>query len=85
MPERYDRSACANGLLLRNTVIRRMREGWTVDPAFRLPQTVSGKTRVGRAAELSYTKRAYGLYEGGLQLPSHPNGQDADRILGARA
>ena len=57
MPERYDRSACANELLLRKTVIRRMRDGWAVAPAFRLPQTVFDTTRIGIDAELEYTKR----------------------------
>ena len=57
MPERYGRSACANELLLRKTVIRRMRDGWAVAPAFRLPQTVFDTTRIGIDAELAYTKR----------------------------
>ena len=48
MPERYDRSACANELLLRNTIAQRMRSGWEIAPAFRLPITVTGETRIGR-------------------------------------
>ena len=48
IPERYDRGTCANELLLRNTVIRRMRSGWNVAPAFRLPEMVVDTTRIGR-------------------------------------
>ena len=48
MPERYDRSACANELLLRNTVIHRMREGWNIAPAPQLPGTVTDTNRIGR-------------------------------------
>ena len=50
MPERYDRSAGANELLLRNTIVQRMRGGWTVAPAFHLPLTISDATRIGRSA-----------------------------------
>ena len=56
MPGRYDRSACANELLLRNTVIHRMREGWNIAPAFHLPETVNDINRIGRDKELGYTK-----------------------------
>ena len=48
MPERYDRSACANELLLRNTIVQRMRTGWEVAPAFHLPLTIAGTPRIGR-------------------------------------
>ena len=44
MPERYDRSACANELLLRNTVIHRVREGWNIAPACHLPETANDIT-----------------------------------------
>ena len=48
MPERYDRSACANELLLRNTIAQRMRTGWEIAPAFHLPLTITGAPRIGR-------------------------------------
>ena len=50
MPERYDRSACANELLLRTAIVQRMRGGWAVAPAFQLPITISDTTRIGRSA-----------------------------------
>ena len=56
MPERCDRSACTNELLLRNTVITRMRDGWAVAPVFRLPETVVDSARIERDKELGYTK-----------------------------
>ena len=68
MPERYDRSACANELLLRNTVIRRAREGWAVPPASHLPLTVVDTTRIGCEAELTYTK-SHAL---GINCPPSP-------------
>ena len=46
MPERYDRSACANGLLLRDAIVQRARTGWGIAPSFRLPLT--GAPRIGR-------------------------------------
>ena len=48
MPDRYDRIACANELLLRNTIVQRMRTGWEVAPAFHLPLTIAGTPRIGR-------------------------------------
>ena len=50
IPERYDRSVCANELLLRNTIIQRMVGGWGMAPAFHLPTTVEGHVRIGKPA-----------------------------------
>ena len=47
MPDRYDRSACAADLLLRNTIVHRMHDGWGVAPEFRLPETAKPETDVG--------------------------------------
>ena len=51
MPERYDRSVCANELLLRNTIAQRIRQGWEVAPAFHLPATVDGNERIGKQTD----------------------------------
>ena len=48
MPERYDRAACAHELLLRNTIVQRMIEGWGLAPAFHLPVSVDKSVRIGR-------------------------------------
>ena len=48
MPERYDRSACANELLLRNTIVQRIKTGREVAPPFHLPHAVAGAQRIGR-------------------------------------
>ena len=84
MPERYDLSACANELMLRNTVIARMRGGWEVAPAFRLPETVADTTRIGRDKELTYTRMVCGLIITGLirdalftNCPDTPDGGPA--------
>ena len=47
MPERYDRAACSHELLLRNTIVQRMNEGWGIAPAFHLPATVDKTVRIG--------------------------------------
>ena len=47
MAERYDRSVCASEPLLRNTIMRKMAEGWNIAPAFHLPATVVGHQRIG--------------------------------------
>ena len=49
MPERYGRSVCADELLLRDTIARKLAEGWEPAPAFRLPYTVSYQQRLGKA------------------------------------
>ena len=51
MPERYDGSAFANELLLRNTIVQRMQTGWGVAPPFHFPVTVGGTIRIGRAEQ----------------------------------
>ena len=48
MNERYDRSVCANELLIRNTIIQKMVAGWTMVDSFRLPETVAGAERIGK-------------------------------------
>ena len=48
MPERYGRSVCANELLLMNTIIQRVANGWEMAPAFHLPTTVHGNERIGK-------------------------------------
>ena len=48
MPERYDRSACANELLLRNAIGRRIQAGWGIAPPSHLPVTVDIGVRIGR-------------------------------------
>ena len=50
MPDRYDRSARANELLLRNAIVQRIRQGWEMAPAFHLHATVNGTPRIGREA-----------------------------------
>ena len=50
MPERYDRSVCADELLLRNTIANKMEDGWGPADAFHLPGTVSGPVRIGKSA-----------------------------------
>ena len=50
MNERYDRSVCANELLFRNTIIRKVVQGWNMVESFRLPETVPGSGRVGKDA-----------------------------------
>ena len=49
MPERYDCIACANELLLRNTIAYRMSNGREADPTFRLPLNFADASRIGRA------------------------------------
>ena len=51
MPGRYDRSVCATELLLRNTIIQKVVEGWTLAPSFRIPETVPIDRRIGKATE----------------------------------
>ena len=48
MNERYDRSVCANELLLRNTIIQKVISGWTMVDSFCLPETVAGDDRIGK-------------------------------------
>ena len=50
MNERYDRSVCANELLLRNTIIQKVVQGWNMVESFRLPETVPGSGRIGKDA-----------------------------------
>ena len=50
MPERYDRSVCASELLLRNTIVNKIVNGWTVAPSFHLPQTVLDAGRIGKVS-----------------------------------
>ena len=49
MPERYDRSVCANALTLRNTAIQKVVGGLAIAPAFYLPETGPGGYRIGKA------------------------------------
>ena len=51
MPDRYDRSVCAGELLLRNTIVTKMADGWGPAGAFRLPTTVSGHLRIGKSTD----------------------------------
>ena len=51
MPERYDRSVCANELLLRNTIIRKIIEESAMVPSPHLPESVSGDLRIGKAVD----------------------------------
>ena len=46
--ERYDRCVCANELLLRDTISKRMVNGWSMDAAFRLPETVATSESAGK-------------------------------------
>ena len=48
MNERYDRSVCANELLLRNTIIQKVISGWAMAGSLCLPETVAGSDRIGR-------------------------------------
>ena len=50
MPERYDRSVCASELLLRNTIVNKIVNGWTVAPSFHLPQTAQDAGRIGKVS-----------------------------------
>ena len=52
MPERYDCSVCAIELLLRNTIVREIVDGWWRAPAYRLPATVAGHVRIGKTTTL---------------------------------
>ena len=53
MGERYDRSVCANELLLRNTIIQKVVQRWNMVESFRLPETVPGAGRIGKDASAS--------------------------------
>ena len=48
MSERYDRSACASELLLRDTIVQKMADGWGIAESFHLPSTVTGRVRIGK-------------------------------------
>lgn len=50
MPERYDRSVCATGLLLGSTVIQKFASGWDLATSFHLPETVQNDQRIGKGA-----------------------------------
>ena len=47
IPGRYDRSVCANSLLLRNTIITKIRKGGEATPAFHIPATATDYQRIG--------------------------------------
>lgn len=51
MPERYDRCVCANGLLLRNTIVHKVVEGWSMIPSFHIPETIIGERRIGKSVD----------------------------------
>ena len=51
MQERCDRSVRATELLLRNTIIQKVVDGWALAPSFRIPETVPSDSRIGKAAE----------------------------------
>ena len=48
MNERYDRSVCANELLLRNAIIQKTASWWNMAESFRLPETAPGSERIGK-------------------------------------
>ena len=79
MPERYDRSACAAELLLRNTIVRRVRTGRGVAPAFHLPETVTGASRIGRNAQSEVASDTSELMLEGLKMPHPTQGNPTDR------
>ena len=81
MPERYDRSACANELLLRNAIVQRMRAGWKVAPAFHLPLTIAGTPRIGRDPPINkgdITCEAKSAY---LTQPLAPHDTQSDGVI----
>ena len=51
MPARYGRSVCANELLLRNTILQKMADGWELAPAYLLPSTETCHVRIGNEPE----------------------------------
>ena len=55
MNERYDRSVCANELLIRNAIIQKMASGWTMVESFHLPDTVPGAERIGKPKDMTPT------------------------------
>ena len=46
MNERYDRSVCANELLLRNAIIQKMVAWWNMEESFRLPESAPGQNEL---------------------------------------
>ena len=68
MPERYDRSVCANELLLHNTIVQMMDAGWVLAPAYHLPATRTGHVRIGKEPE---TLPPPATDQGALTQPSH--------------
>ena len=55
MPERYDSSVCANELRLRNTIVQRMASGWSLAPAYHIPNTIDCSVRIGKETEQALT------------------------------
>ena len=47
----YGRVLCAAELLTRSTIAQRMTDGWGPVPAYRIPTTVGGHFRIGKASE----------------------------------
>ena len=48
MSERYARSVCAGELLLRNAIIQKVAQGWSMVESCHLPETVDGSERTGK-------------------------------------
>ena len=49
MHVRYSRSVWPNELLMRNAIVQMTKLGRDMEPAFRLPHTVTGQRRIGRS------------------------------------
>ena len=54
MHERYDRIVCADDLLLRNTIARRIGDGWSLAPAFFLRQSAGPPQRIDKSPPPSH-------------------------------
>ena len=80
MNERYDRSVCANELLLRNTIIQKVISGWKMVDSFCLPEPVAGSDRIGEEPLASATQTAdLDDAPSGLSLSS--NKQDSTPVV----
>ena len=80
MPERYDRITCANELLIRNAIAQRMRSGWEIAPAFHLPLTAPGATRIGREPLDNTTADKREANSDHLTQPLAPNDTQATEL-----
>ena len=82
MPERYDRSTCATELLLRNTIVQQIVGGWSMAPAYHLPETVTGHVRIGKENDTTVkgTSDALKLDDLGVETRDTPPGESNDEL-----